>query len=98
MSGLAGRPWAAILDNTKVPCDRRLFMTATPRLWAVKETDRLRAAAAGIESAELIASMDDEALFGPVAHDYPPRNRDLRRGHRPLPDPVPYTRTSSRSA
>ncbi|WP_093858048.1 DEAD/DEAH box helicase [Streptomyces sp. TLI_053] len=46
-------------------------MTATPRLWAVKETDRLRAAAAGIESAELIASMDDEALFGPVAHDYP---------------------------
>ncbi|WP_224284223.1 DEAD/DEAH box helicase [Streptomyces sp. LS1784] len=70
VSGQAGRPWAAILDNTKVPCDRRLFMTATPRLWAVKETDRLRAAA-GIEAAELIASMDDEALFGPVAHDYP---------------------------
>ncbi|MFE6056938.1 Helicase associated domain protein [Kitasatospora sp. NPDC056446] len=70
VSGQAGRPWAAILDNTKVPCDRQLFMTATPRLWAVKETDRLRAAA-GIEAAELIASMDDEALFGPVAHDYP---------------------------
>ncbi|SDS48074.1 Helicase conserved C-terminal domain-containing protein [Streptomyces sp. TLI_053] len=71
VSGQAGRPWAAILDNARIPCDRRLFMTATPRLWAVKETDRLRAAAAGIESAELIASMDDEALFGPVAHDYP---------------------------
>ncbi|MGK4586122.1 Helicase associated domain protein [Kitasatospora sp. HPMI-4] len=73
VSGQAGKPWAAILDNTRIPCDRRLFMTATPRLWAVKERDRERAAAAGIESAELIASMDDESLsaFGPIAHDYP---------------------------
>ncbi|MFJ2781599.1 Helicase associated domain protein [Kitasatospora sp. NPDC087315] len=70
-SGQAGRPWAAILDNARIPCDRRLFMTATARLWAVKESDRERAAAAGIESAELIASMDDEALYGPIAHDYP---------------------------
>lgn len=46
-------------------------MTATPRLWAGKEMDRLRVAMAGIEAAELIASMDDEALFGPVTHDYP---------------------------
>ncbi|UKZ03572.1 hypothetical protein BOQ63_005610 (plasmid) [Streptomyces viridifaciens] len=58
-------------DNARIPCDRRVFMTATPRLWAGKETDRLRVAMAGIEAAELIASMDDEALFGPVAHDYP---------------------------
>ncbi|WP_327071825.1 DEAD/DEAH box helicase [Kitasatospora sp. NBC_01302] len=73
VSGQAGRPWAAILDNTRIPCDRRLFMTATPRLWAVKERDRERAAAADIGSAELIASMDDESLsaFGPIAHDYP---------------------------
>jgi superfamily II DNA or RNA helicase len=71
VSGAAGRPWAAILDNTKVPADRRLFMTATPRLWAVKEEDRERAAAAGMEPAELIASMDDEDLFGPIANDYP---------------------------
>ncbi|MEY9849753.1 superfamily II DNA or RNA helicase [Streptacidiphilus sp. BW17] len=71
VSGSAGRPWAAILDNTKVPADRRLFMTATPRLWQARDEDRERAAAAGMETAELIASMDDEALFGPVAHDYP---------------------------
>ncbi|MBV6701943.1 Helicase associated domain protein [Kitasatospora aureofaciens] len=73
VSGQTGRPWAAILNNTQIPCDRRLFMTATPRLWAVKERDRERAAAAGIGSAELIASMDDESLsaFGPIAHDYP---------------------------
>ncbi|MER6401494.1 Helicase associated domain protein [Kitasatospora sp. NPDC001603] len=73
VSGQAGKPWAAILDNTRIVCDRRLFMTATPRLWAVRERDRERAAAAGMESAELIASMDDESLsgFGPIAHDYP---------------------------
>ena len=71
VSGAAGRPWAGILDNTKVPCDRRLFMTATPRVWQVRDEDRERARAAGVDSAELIASMDDEGLFGPVAHDYP---------------------------
>jgi hypothetical protein len=71
VSGHSARPWAAILDNTRIPCDRRLFMTATPRLWAIKDSDKQRAAAAGIEAAELIASMDDEAVFGPVASDYP---------------------------
>ncbi|WP_149038152.1 DEAD/DEAH box helicase family protein, partial [Kitasatospora sp. MBT63] len=29
VSGQAGKPWAAILDNARIPCDRRLFMTAT---------------------------------------------------------------------
>jgi len=71
VSGHAARPWAAILDNTRIPCDRRLFMTATPRLWAIKDSDKKAAAAAGTEAAELIASMDDEAVFGPVASDYP---------------------------
>ncbi|RAG82708.1 helicase [Streptacidiphilus pinicola] len=84
VSGSAGRPWAAILDNTKIPSDRRLFMTATPRLWQTREqaqqqTPAARAAAgrgaaeaaAGIQETELIASMDDETLFGPIAHDYP---------------------------
>ncbi|WP_404871092.1 Helicase associated domain protein (plasmid) [Kitasatospora griseola] len=71
VSGQAGRPWAAVLDNTRIVADRRLFMTATPRVWALKDRDRERAAEAGVEAAELIASMDDEELFGPVAHDYP---------------------------
>ncbi|MFJ4598232.1 MULTISPECIES: Helicase associated domain protein [unclassified Kitasatospora] len=72
VSGAAGKPWAAILDNARIPCDRRLFMTATARVWAVKERDRERAASAGIETAELIASMDDESMgaFGPIAHSY----------------------------
>ncbi|MEY9940476.1 Helicase associated domain protein [Streptacidiphilus sp. MAP5-3] len=46
-------------------------MTATPRLWSVLDSGRERPQAAGMETAELIASMDDETLFGPVAHDYP---------------------------
>jgi len=70
-SGEAGRPWSAILDNTRIISDRRLFTTATPRIWALSRTDKERVQAAGIEAAELIASMDNEELFGPVAHDYP---------------------------
>ncbi|MFG2698839.1 Helicase associated domain protein [Kitasatospora sp. NPDC048407] len=70
-SGEAGKPWSMILDNTRILSDRRFFMTATPRIWEITETDRERAAEAGVEPAELIASMDNEELFGPVAHDYP---------------------------
>jgi superfamily II DNA or RNA helicase len=71
VSGQAGRPWAAILDNSKIPCDRRLFMTATPRLWSIKDRDREQAAAVGLDAAELIASMDDFELFGTISSDYP---------------------------
>lgn len=39
---------------------RRLFMTATPRVHRT-----------GVSEAALIASMDDETLFGPVAFDLP---------------------------
>ncbi|PJN21109.1 DEAD/DEAH box helicase [Kitasatospora sp. CB02891] len=70
-SGEAGKPWSMILDNTRILSDRRFFMTATPRIWAITETARERAAEAGVEPAELIASMDNEDLFGHVAHDYP---------------------------
>ncbi len=71
VSGVVDRPWAAILDNSRIPADRRLFMTATPRLWGLKEEDRKKAASAGLEAPELVASMDDEEVFGPIAADYP---------------------------
>ncbi|MFF7816083.1 Helicase associated domain protein [Streptomyces sp. NPDC007945] len=32
--GDAARPWAAIHDNTRIPADFRLYMTATPRILA----------------------------------------------------------------
>ncbi len=57
-SGDLGKAWAAALDGARVPAVRRLFMTATPRLWEAPP-------ASGGEG-RLVASMDDERLYGPV--------------------------------
>jgi superfamily II DNA or RNA helicase len=54
--------FATILDSRKIPAERRLFMTATPRYF----TGRVRREAR--EADFEIASMDDEATFGPVFH------------------------------
>ncbi|MBS1892434.1 MAG: DEAD/DEAH box helicase family protein [Actinobacteria bacterium] len=61
-AGLLDSPHATILDNDRLPAAMRLFLTATPRI--ITEEQRLEAADHG----KPIASMDDEALFGPVAH------------------------------
>ncbi|KUN47871.1 helicase [Streptomyces avermitilis] len=53
-SGRLGKPWAVVHDNTRIPALRRLYMTATPRLWQLGDEDE--AGAPG----ELIASMDDD--------------------------------------
>ncbi|NSC25735.1 helicase [Streptomyces albus subsp. chlorinus] len=60
-AGLVSKPWAVIHDNSRIPADRRLYMTATPRIHT--------ADAAGGET--LVASMDDEAVFGKPAFTYP---------------------------
>ncbi|MFI9781840.1 Helicase associated domain protein [Streptomyces sp. NPDC051956] len=58
-SGDAGRPWAAVHDQQQIPARRRLYMTATPRVWE-----------AGGETPRLVASMDrDSEAFGPVAYE-----------------------------
>lgn len=59
-SGRLGKPWAVIHDNTRIPAWRRLYMTATPRLWQLGDEDE-----AG-SPGELVASMDDdpEGPFG----------------------------------
>ncbi|MCZ7430163.1 DEAD/DEAH box helicase [Streptomyces sp. WMMC1477] len=57
-SGDLGKSWAAALDQQRVPTARRLFMTATPRLWEAPP-------ASGGEG-RLVASMDNEALYGPM--------------------------------
>lgn len=100
-SGAWGKAWAAVHDNERIPADRRLYMTATPRLWALPEQMvaaglggggedvqggdeglgeegvlAAESAAGGVveagEGAEggcgadrVVASMDDEELFGP---------------------------------
>ncbi|MFI0915362.1 DEAD/DEAH box helicase [Streptomyces abikoensis] len=60
-SGDAGKPWAAVHDQAKIPAARRLYMTATARIWEAAGTGR-----DGVPG--LIASMDpDSPVFGPVA-------------------------------
>ncbi|WP_323385543.1 DEAD/DEAH box helicase family protein [Streptomyces calidiresistens] len=55
-SGDAGKAWAMALDNDRLPARRRLFMTATPRLWeAVPSADGW---------VRPVASMTDPALYG----------------------------------
>ncbi|MFJ3848280.1 Helicase associated domain protein [Streptomyces albidoflavus] len=52
-SGRLGKPWAVVHDNTRIPSLRRLYMTATPRLWQLDED------AEGAPG-ELVASMEDD--------------------------------------
>ncbi|MFE7267715.1 Helicase associated domain protein [Streptomyces sp. NPDC057592] len=64
-SGYAGKPWAAVHDQVRIPATRRLYMTATARIWEAPEH------AQGGESGapRLIASMDPGSrVFGPVAY------------------------------
>lgn len=59
-SGRIGKPWAVVHDNTRIPSLRRLYMTATPRLWQLDEDADQGA------PGELVASMEDdpEGPFG----------------------------------
>jgi superfamily II DNA or RNA helicase len=54
-SGRIGKPWAVVHDNTRIPSLRRLYMTATPRLWQLDD-DQEQQGAPG----ELVASMEDD--------------------------------------
>jgi hypothetical protein len=57
-SGDGLRPWAAVHDQAQLPAERRLYMTATARVWEA-EGERPR----------LVASMEDGSpVFGPVAY------------------------------
>ncbi|GGV87462.1 helicase [Streptomyces griseoloalbus] len=55
-SGRIGRPWAVVHDNTRIPALRRLYMTATPRLWQLNDGSEAAPGAPG----ELVASMEDD--------------------------------------
>ncbi|MET9724491.1 DEAD/DEAH box helicase [Streptomyces zaomyceticus] len=67
-SGSMGKAWADVHDQTVIPSYRRLYLTATPRIW---EERRERGVAEGVRDPlprEMAASMDDEAVFGPVLY------------------------------
>ncbi len=61
-AGKVSGGYEAVLDDKKIPSQKRLFMTATPRIPPLSTTQLLKAR--GIT----YASMDDESLFGPVLH------------------------------
>ncbi|SCK04848.1 Helicase conserved C-terminal domain-containing protein [Streptomyces sp. WMMB 714] len=78
-SGDAVKAWAAIHDNARVPAVRRLYMTATARVWEVPaspgrqdgaEVAEVREGASGGFQGRVVASMDDEALYGPQVFTY----------------------------
>ncbi|WP_110944902.1 DEAD/DEAH box helicase [Streptomyces niger] len=64
-AGDAARPWAAIHDNSRIPVDFRLYLTATPRILASPRPQR------GRDGQELvIASMEaDSRTYGPRIFD-----------------------------
>ncbi|MFD9659776.1 DEAD/DEAH box helicase [Streptomyces mirabilis] len=58
VSGDAGRPWAAVHDQQRIPAVRRLYMTATARIWEAEG-----------DTPRLVASMEEDSpVFGPVAY------------------------------
>ncbi|MFE1478495.1 Helicase associated domain protein [Streptomyces cyaneofuscatus] len=80
-SGDGSKAWAGIHDQARFPAARRLYMTATPRLWeAGPRTAEEGADGAQLGAADapgggeglggrLVASMDDTELYGPVLHE-----------------------------
>jgi superfamily II DNA or RNA helicase len=54
--------YATVLDEASIPSAKRLFMTATPRVYMPHIMKK--AADSGVD----VASMDDESVFGPVLH------------------------------
>ncbi|QTD95712.1 DEAD/DEAH box helicase [Streptomyces cyanogenus] len=59
-AGRLGKAWAAVHHDDQLPAARRLYLTATPRLWDPDDAQD--------GDVEAVASMDDESLFGPVAY------------------------------
>lgn len=78
VSGRADKTWAIVHDARRVRADRRLYLTATPRVWdspdlteSPSATPRPRPLTRGTPPADQHAlSMDDPAVFGPRVHDY----------------------------
>ncbi|KOV13295.1 helicase [Streptomyces sp. XY431] len=73
-SGSLGKAWADIHHQHVIPAARRLYATATPRIWQERPVPswELREGQRHERMPEeMAASMDDEAIFGPVAWKLP---------------------------
>ncbi|MGW3387840.1 Helicase associated domain protein [Streptomyces cinereoruber] len=66
-SGSLGKAWADIHRQEVIPAARRLYLTATPRIWQERPANwELAQGAWDPLPEQMAASMDDEAVFGPV--------------------------------
>ena len=61
-AGKVGSAYSTVLDNDQIPAAKRLFMTATPRIFQAHF--KKQASESGVD----IVSMDDHVAFGPVLH------------------------------
>ncbi|GAA0902889.1 MULTISPECIES: DEAD/DEAH box helicase [Streptomyces violaceusniger group] len=78
IAGRADKKWAIVNDAKRIHADRRLYMTATPRIFAAPElaesadTTRPRRRHRGGAEADAFAnSMDNEAVYGKKVFEYP---------------------------
>ncbi|WP_282089327.1 DEAD/DEAH box helicase [Streptomyces tendae] len=67
-SGSMGKAWADIHDQSVIPAYRRLYLTATPRIWEERLNREVAEGARDPLPREMAASMDDEKVFGPVLY------------------------------
>lgn len=65
-SGSLGKMWADVHRQAVIPAARRLYLTATPRIWEPRPAREVLEGARDPLPQEMAASMDDMALFGPV--------------------------------
>ncbi|MEU6033002.1 Helicase associated domain protein [Streptomyces tauricus] len=79
IAGRTDKKWAAVNDAHRIRADRRLYMTATPRIFAAPDLAESAAPARAVRrtSSEqpgheaLANSMDNEASYGKKVFDYP---------------------------
>ncbi|MER8012633.1 Helicase associated domain protein [Streptomyces sp. NPDC094149] len=67
-SGSMGKAWADIHDQSVIPAYRRLYLTATPRIWEERLSREVTEGVRDPLPREMAASMDDEKVFGPVLY------------------------------
>ncbi|WP_405417655.1 Helicase associated domain protein [Streptomyces microflavus] len=69
-SGSSTKQWALIHHDHEIPAARRLYMTATPRVWKPADQTKLRRRTQQPdEPPEPLASMDDPSIYGPVVYN-----------------------------
>lgn len=69
-SGSLGKAWAAIHRQNTIPAARRLYLTATPRIWQERPPAwEVREGARDPLPEEMACSMDDPAIFGPIVYE-----------------------------